>query len=236
MNFRFKVIFSFFFCLTAIIGKAQDITINTDRPDQTDAPATVPFKKFQVEEGVMISKESAVNNLMIRYGLTHSTEVRLLVDAGKEFQNKGLQPVTFSLKQRIIEQKNAIPAISFIGDVSAGPMASRDFYTREWPFALKFAFENDLSQKFSLGYNVGTSERFKNLDLTLNLGYVNTNKISTFIEYFSTINRLSAEHNVDAGILYLITPLLQVDVAFGRSVFSNDSRYFGTFGISCLFY
>ncbi|MCO6460887.1 MAG: transporter [Saprospiraceae bacterium] len=172
---------------------------------------------------------------MVRYGITNSTEIRLLSDAGKEHENYGLQPVTLSLKQKIIGQKNIIPAISFVGYLSYDQLANKDFRNKEWPFHLLLAFENELSENLSISYNVGTSNQFKNLDLTLNMGYSPTAKISTFVEYFSSLGKISNEHNLDAGVLYLITPLFQADIAVGHSIFASDDRFFTTFGISYLF-
>lgn len=214
---------------------AQEITISTDRPDQSDGVSTVPIGKFQIEEGVTLAKNTAINNLMMRYGITHSTEIRLLLDAGEEFKNYGLQPITLSLKQRIIEQHKFIPAISFVGYLSYGRIATKDFQNNDWPFQVKFAFENEITDRISLGYNIGTSNKFKNLDLSAGLGYAITDEIASFIEYFSTISEIADEHNVDLGVMYLITPRFQVDLAFGRSIFAEDPRFFITLGASYLF-
>jgi len=116
---------------------AQETTINTDRPDQSDGVSTVAIGKFQIEEGITLAKNTAVNNLMIRYGITHSTEIRLLLDAGKEFENYGLQPITLSVKQRIIEQHKFTPAISFVGYLSYGQIATKDFQNNDWNYQLK---------------------------------------------------------------------------------------------------
>ncbi len=225
----------FFLLLITFSGKAQEVTISTDRPDQSDGVETVPFRKFQIEEGLTFAEKTVVNNLMLRYGLTNSTEVRLIADAGKENHLQGLQPLTLSVKQKIIRQHKVLPAITFVGDLSFGQLASNDYHSEQWPYSLKLAFENELSQKFTLSYNAGTSNEFRNLDLSLNLGYLPDEKWAVFIEYFSTLSEDEKEHNIDVGVLYLIHPLLQVDIAGGRSVFAKENRYFGTFGISYLF-
>lgn len=172
---------------------------------------------------------------MLRYGITHTTEIRLLFDAGKEFENYGLQPLTLSIKQRIIEQHKFIPAISFVGYLSYGQIATKDFQNKEWAYQVKLAFENNLTDRLSLGYNVGVSNKFENLDLSAGLGYTITNKISFFMEYFSTISKSADEHNADLGVMYLITPRFQVDLACGHSIFAKAPRFFITFGTSYLF-
>ncbi len=225
----------FYLLLMPCFVIAQEVTISTDRPDQSDGVATIPFRKFQIEEGLTFAEKTIVNNLMLRFGVTNSTEVRLLADAGKEYHQEGLQPLILSVKQKIIRQHKVLPAITFVGDVSFGQLASNDYHSEQWPYSLKLAFENELSQKFTLSYNAGTSDEFRNLDLSLNLGYSPDEKWATFIEYFSTLNKDEKAHNIDVGVLYLIHPLLQVDIAGGRSIFAKENRYFGTFGISYLF-
>lgn len=236
MNRIIKIIFVLFLLFGVCINcMTQEITINTDRPDQSDGVSTVPIGRFQVEEGVTSAKNTTINNLMIRYGITHSTEIRLLLDAGKEFENYGLQPITLSVKQRIVEQYKFIPAISFVGYLSYGQIATKNLQNNVWNYQLKLAFENEITDRISLGCNIGTSSQFENLDLSAGLGYTITDKISSFIEYFSTINKIADEHNADLGVMYLVTPLFQVDLACGHSIFAKDDRFFIIFGASYLF-
>ena len=89
------IIICFFFNLSA---KAQTTTINTDRPDQSDGVATIGKNNFQIENGITIAKKTVVNNLMLRYGITKSTEIRTLIDYGKEYNQKGFKPITLSVK------------------------------------------------------------------------------------------------------------------------------------------
>ncbi len=214
---------------------AQENIINTDRPDQSDGVATIPFKKFQLEEGINFAQNTFVNDLLLRYGFTKSTELRLLIDAGKENHLNGVQPLTFSIKQKITEQKKWLPAISFVGYISFGQLASKDYTSSENKYILKLAFENEINHQFSLGYNIGTSNYMKDLDITVNLGFAANKKLSTFMEYFSTFNKQTNSHNIDAGILYLINNNFQLDVALGTSIFTKNNQYFGTFGFSYLF-
>lgn len=214
---------------------SQEFVINTDRPDQSDGVSTVPKNKFQIENGVFVANETVINNFMMRYGLGNSTEVRILVDAGKEFEDSGLMPISLSLKQRLLEQKNWIPAIAFVGYISFDKLASKDFQSSKIPYELKLAFENEINSQFSLGYNIGTSDEFKNLNLTLGLGFAPTDEFSTYAEYFSTFNEIENEHNFDLGVLYLINDEFQIDLAFGSSFNDLDDNWFSTAGFSYLF-
>ena len=111
----------------------------------------------------------------------------------------------------------------------------KDFQSDAWGSELTLAFENELSDRFTLGYNVGTSHRFDNLILTAGLGYDATEKVSAYLEYFSTIASTHSEHNMDVGLLYLIHPQMQLDIAAGHSLFTSEDRLFTTFGISYRF-
>lgn len=214
---------------------AQVESINTDRPDQSDGVYTIPKNTFQLENGITVAKQTVINNLMLRYGLTPSTEIRLLLDVGKEFENKGLLPISLSFKQRIIEQKEIIPAMTLVGYVAFEQLASKDFKGNKLPFEIKMAFENEINEKFSIGYNLGTSNQFKDLNLSAALGYNINDKISTFIEYFSTLSKNGNEHNIDAGILYIINPKLQIDIAYAQPLNGLDNKPFSTIGISYSF-
>ncbi|MDO4703388.1 transporter [Tannerella sp.] len=226
-------ILSFFISVNSAIAQTENI--NTDRPDQSDGVYTIPKNTFQLENGITIAKQTVINNLMLRYGLTRSTEIRLSLDAGKEFENKGLQAVSLSFKQRIIEQKKIIPAMTLVGYVAFEQLASKDFKGNSIPFEIKMAFENEINDKFSIGYNIGTSNQFKNLNLSAALGYNITDRIFTFIEYFSTLSKDGNEHNIDTGILYILNPKLQIDIAYAQPLHGLDNKPFGTIGISYSF-
>ena len=222
-------------CLSTLNCLAQSVSINTDRPDQSDGTYTLTKNAFQIENGITLAKETFVNNLMLRYGATNSTEIRLLIDAGKENGLFGLKPLTISAKQRILEQKKWIPSMTLVGYATFGKLASNDFQENKISTELKLAFENELTDKFAVGYNIGQSESFENLTLSLGFYYTPIDKISTFVEYFSTVSHFTQEHNFDTGILYLLSPVLQIDFAIGHSIFAVDKRFFTTFGISYLF-
>ena len=231
--YHLSFIFSLFVSANNAIAQVE--SINTDRPDQSDGIYTIPKNTFQLENGITIAKQTVINNLMLRYGLTPSTEIRLLLNVGKEFKNKGLLPISLSFKQRIIEQKKIIPAMTLVGYIAFEQLANKDFKGNKLPFEIKMAFENEINNKFSIGYNLGISNQLKNLNLSVAIGYNITDKISTFIEYFSTLSKNGNEHNIDAGIMYVINPKLQVDIAYALPVYGLENKPFGTIGIAYSF-
>ncbi|RQP14917.1 MAG: hypothetical protein EAS48_00495 [Chryseobacterium sp.] len=106
---------------------AQTDTIHSDRPDRTHGTGTLKKKSFQIENGVTFGSEDLMNNFMLRHGLTDNTEIRLLIDAGKEEGVKGIMPITLGLKQRIAEENGPLPAVAFVGSLMIQPLATKDF-------------------------------------------------------------------------------------------------------------
>lgn len=230
-----SIYFLFLALLFAQISVAQTETINTDRPDQSDGVTTVFKNHFQIENGITIAKKTVVNNLMLRYGLTKSTEFRLLIDYGKELSSTGFKPLTFSIKQKLLEQNGIVPATSFVGYIAYEKISGKDFSSNELLYELKFAFENEINHIFSIGYNAGTTRKFKDYNFSFSLAMAPLKKLSAYVEYFSTIRKGWDEHNMDAGILFTPHPKIQFDIAVGRSLQKAAKRMFTTFGISYAF-
>lgn len=211
----------------------NDEPINTDRPDQSDGVYTMSRNHFQIENGITLSKEATLNNLMLRYGVFEGTEARVLIDFGKVNQQNGVLPVMVSLKQKIISQNKIIPAVSIIGYLGYEKIASKDFRSNKVPVNLVMAFQNEVSDSFCIGYNLGTTTFSKDLSFTFSVEYSPIDKLSGFLEYFSNFEKTSnPSHNFDAGILYLINERIQVDCALGTALFDAEDRQFLTFGIS----
>ncbi len=128
-----------------------------------------------------------------------------------------------------------MPAIAFVGEISVGKFATKSFQNDELPFALKLAFDKDLSDKFSLGCNIGTSDQFRELDFTFEGVYSLADNASVYLEYFSDFYKAGSDHNLDAGILYAITRKFQIDLAAGFALNNSGMPDFATIGVSYLF-
>jgi len=229
-----------FLLITLFISKvnlAQNLSpINTDRPDQSDGTYVLPQYKFQIEDGIFSAENNFQNNLMLRFGITKSTEFRLLSDFCKTKNTKGFLPLGVSIKQRLINQNKLIPAITFVSYLRVGQFASKDFLSTENQIDFKFAFQNDLNDKFSLSYNLGTSTSLNHLNYTINLGYSPLDNLSFFGEYFSDlIKKELPSRNFDLGILCLLNEKLQIDIACGSSILLKQNEYYLTTGMSYRF-
>ena len=231
-SFSFLILLSSFSFLLA-----QEIEpINTDRPDQSDGTYIVPKFKFQIEDGFYIDRESFLDNLMIRMGITKSTEVRVLVDGGRVGRGGGVLPIGFSFKQRVNNQRKLIPAFTIAFYYRNEQLASSSFQSKSSNYFLNLAFQNELNDAWCLGYNLGTTDFGNNVIFTTSLVFAPFDKLSFFCEIFERFETGSnPQHNTDIGIMYLVNKRLQLDVALATSVLRQDVNQYLTFGFSYRF-
>jgi hypothetical protein len=177
---------------------------------------------------------------MLRYGITTSTEVRLLFDYGKIASTTGILPPGISVKQHLISQKKLLPEITAVGYLRLPFLATNNFKTDNPASTLLLAFQNNIAEKFSIGYNFGMTfdgdHAYKNWIVTVSLGFAATKKVSFFTEYFSSFVKVTKpSNNFDAGVLWLLNNNLQIDIALGSTIFEDDKNQFVTTGISYRF-
>lgn len=224
-----RYLVSIVFLLVGIICDAQEMDyINSDRPDYSEGVYIMPKNKWQIENGFTFYKNQVADNLMIRYSILDGTELRFQTDFSKIKNEKlSVDDVIFSFKQRLVEEKNGLPAITLVGYLGY----KND---EKWGTDVYLAFENTLSERFTLDYNIGSSDYFKTLDITTELIYSPTEKTNFFIEYMGNFSNAKLSHNVDMGVMYIIKPNFQVDIAMGRNIITKNS-FFTTLGASYRF-
>jgi len=239
------ILFLVFTFLSIKSNAQQNESINTDRPDQSDGTYVLPKRAIQLESGLIFTKEAWVHTSMFRYGLLKKLECRLILEEGasRDYisgQNVfGFFPLQLSGKYSIINEKGLIPAITAVGYLKLPKIASKVFQEDQHTIFLLLAFENNLSEKLSIGYNTGIKfneeEIAKQYVFTTSLAYIISNKVGAFVEYFGSYHTGKPSNNVDAGLLLLFKNNFQLDLAGGTSLSSFSDRYFITVGISYLF-
>ena len=101
----------------------------------------------------------------------------------------------------------------------------------------RFTFAHTLSEQFSLSYNLGAEWNGETPEAaflyTLSLGYSITDRLGAYIESYSFFPEdTKADHRMDAGLTFKITPVVQWDISAGLAL--NDiapDSFIGT-GIS----
>lgn len=226
---------AFLFC--ALLINAQE-PINTDRPDQSDGTYTLTKNKFQLENGFTFidddvrSEDYFASDYMLRYGLTTSTEIRLVAELGNQDGQWQMNPLGLSIKQALVTNKGIVPSVTAVGYIYLPKTASIDNRPSEVPASFLLAFENELSNRLSLGYNIGMEydgdDYDENWVSTAALEYSLSKKISFFIEYYGSYKKDDDpfdddyENGIDGGVLWGINPNFQIDLALGKALNERD--------------
>lgn len=259
----------FVFALNPLAGAlcaAEEPPLVTDRPDQTESAFTVPARLFQLEAGwgygelrtpTVEETFQAFPQALLRIGLNKIFELRVGVpgiaientdtETGSS-TNRGLVDATVGFKVVIAEEKGAFPQTAFLGTLIV-PSGDDEFTSDRLDPAFRFTFSNTLSDKLSLGYNIGglwltepDDEGFLDslsfFDWTVALGISVTDRLGVFVEGFglapidSDARTITA---IDAGVTYLLTPRLQVDASASAGLSSAAPDWTLGLGLSFRF-
>lgn len=249
-NFR---LLNFVLVLYIVFGSksellAQEIeSIQTDRPDLTESAFTVPAGYFQLEAGILrtvINKTTQLNlhpTLLFKYGVSSSFEFRLITDLAS-YQNNGtnkflLLPIAVGMKIAISEEKGIIPKTAFIGHLKIPTGGDSDLASTYFAPSFRFTMQHTLSEKISLGYNLGTE--WSGVTAEPVFIYTITSAISlspswgAYLELFGYAPQFNrAEHSFDGGFTYLLNNNCLADLSFGLGLTSNAPNYFISAGFS----
>jgi hypothetical protein len=231
----------------AHFGFAQDkAPLVTDRPDQTEAPILVPRGALQVETGFQIENDRAngikdreitYNTTLVKYGVNENLELRVIneylgTDIGigsEEKKFSGFSPLALGVKIKMSEAKGIWPDAALIGHINLAT-GTNEYQPDNTAADFRFTFSNKLTDKLALSYNVGAEWDGEipgaTFLYTLSLAYGFSERLGGFIEGYSFFpERSKADNRVDAGLTFLITPVVQWDVSagLGLSKISPDS-------------
>ena len=209
-------------------------TIATDRPSALTENATSLFKNgIQLESGLLIELDSgetqsiSAPNLLLRYGLTEKTELRLMNDVLINEGNIILGVWTIGTKIQLYESDKmnlSVLSSTALPNVN-GEMGS----LLEQPINAKVIGNYAVSKTNSVGYTVGYTINQNEIGYSLFLSHNFSDKISSFIELYGFNDQL----NIDAGFAYLIQNKLQFDAYFGTGL--NNKMAFASVGLSYLY-
>lgn len=209
-------------------------TIATDRPSALTENATSLYKNgIQLESGLLIELDSgetqsiSAPNLLLRYGLTEKTELRLMNDVLINEGNIILGVWTIGTKIQLYESDKmnlSVLSSTALPNVN-GEMGS----LLEQPISAKVIGNYAVSKTNSVGYTVGYTINQNEIGYSLFLSHNFSDNISSFIELYGFNEQL----NIDAGFAYLIQDKLQFDAYFGTGL--NNKMTFASVGLSYLY-
>ncbi len=223
----------------------------TDRPDATEASSTVGKGILQIETGGWYesfeennikSENYTYNTTLVRYGILDHLELRMGWDFtegttkinGNKLNNvsSGFSPLLLGVKVDIAEEKGAMPEIALIGHVFPLFTASQDYRPESTGIDFRFSFSHTLSEKSSLGYNLGAAWGNDSPEAsaiyTIAYGYSISDTFGLYAELYGDFPEdHSANHYWDAGLTYLVSNNLQLDAYVGTSITKGQDLLIG---------
>lgn len=236
--------------------RSQEAII-TDRPDLTESSRTVPHHSLQFEAGLLMfvneptSTSEFKNTLyqlpavLARFGLFKNVELRLFNQFVNEKNSNptlkeksvyGIDNLQIGTKINLLTEKGLRPEIALISHV-VFPLGSEQFKNDKTLINFVFSLSHSLSEKFSLGYNLGWTSDNINANgtglYTLAVGYSITSKLGFYAEGYGVLKNLeTATLGIDGGFTYLLNSNIQLDISAGKGLTENN--HFFSAGFSWL--
>lgn len=233
---------------TIVIAQTETRDLVTDRPDQTESSITVPHKSLQIETGFVKETQGnttglAYNTTLLRYGLLENLELRFGLEYLGEKNDQtnidysGLSPLYAGFKINVRKEDGWKPEVAFLGAIAMPFTADDAFKPKDVAANMHFALSHTLSDRFSLGYNIGIEWDGDNATpsypYSLALGISLIDKLGMYIEGFGAfMENNNTELLTDGGFTYLILPNFQADISGGIGLTDNAIDNYLSIGLT----
>ncbi len=244
-------------------GAEEAAELVTDRPDQTESSVVVPRGSYQLELGWTFSRDDdggarvEVHELpgtLLRVGLSDKVELRLgwvgFIDAEARFggftaSEDGIGDAELGVKIHLAEERGGRPEMALLLSTSV-PSGDDGFTSDRFDPALRLALAHTLSERVSLGYNLGLAfgselgedgelDTVSNAFYTVALGFGLNDRWGAFVELYGDIPASASggpANAFDGGFTYLVRDNLQLDVAAGVGLSDAAEDWFVGLGLS----
>ncbi|HEX9945053.1 MAG TPA: transporter [Thermoanaerobaculia bacterium] len=233
----------------------------TDRPDFTESVSTVPPGHYQIEAGTTFARQgdadsSSLGEVLVRIGAGERLEARLglgsygRVDPGLPVTGtvSGYEDPSVGLKVRLTEDDPDLlapghPAMALLFATTL-PLGSDELTSDEWQPEAKLALSWALTDRWSLGSNLGYAypagedERFHQLSASLTAGLSLTERLGVYLEGFGFSKEStdgSGTRYVNSGLTWLLSNDLQLDVRIGAGLDDPHPNWFAGLGAAVRF-
>ena len=247
-----------FFCIATAIGfraagqsaEYHFEPLSIDRPDVSNLPTTVLPGQYQFELGAEwakgpMSKEFYVPNMVFRTGINKKSELRigfnrLVLDSLGDGFGDDVLFLSIGGKYRFVEEDGARPSIA-IQPEFALPFGDGVNLHHDYPnyaladYSLILLFNNTVHKQVFINYNAGIfwskNGRVDYL-LSASTSFLHTHRLGYFIEGYALVEEAKTfPVSFDGGLMFLISPRLQVDVYCGNRGVDGERFWFGGAGI-----
>ncbi|MEX1201811.1 MAG: transporter, partial [Ferruginibacter sp.] len=179
--------------------------------------------------------------ILWKYGINEKLEFRLiseLITNKNSSENlTGINPIKVGFKAKLIEEKGIVPTTSFIGHLTIPFLSTVNFRTTYFAPSFRFTMQHSLTDKISLGYNLGAEWNGEIANptfiYTLTSGKSFTDKVGGYIELYGFVpQKEKSEHRCDGGITYFLKPNIMFDISGGVGLTKNAPKYYSSLGFS----
>ncbi len=213
------------------IARAQEepLVISADRPGALTGPHAMPYQKVQWETGLGYESEKGgpntftLNTSMLRFGLFKHAEIRVSTDfllSNDGQGNKstfGIAPLTVGMKAQLNEGSGILPTVALLAQVQSPHIGTKDQLPPHLAPSMYFLFDHEVTNRFSIGYNIGAEWDGENAIPTTFLGlglyFGITDRWSAFLESYNRLNaRIGNSNMTEFGITWLASRRVQLDL------------------------
>ena len=228
-----------------------------DRPGQTNPPNVVGAGVVQLETGFQreITDANGIrttnylyNTSLVRVGLMANCELRLVAEyAGTRTDSgsrssalQGFNPVSIGAKIMMCPENGIIPQTAMNVAFTLPYFGRKEFRPSFLAPSFFLLMQNTLSDKFSIGYNLGLQWDGEQPNATavysISPSLTVAEGLSVFAEFygFSTEGSVS-DFRTDMGCAYLINDNVQVDLSAGIGLNNVAPDSFVAFGLAWRF-
>lgn len=227
-----------FVCAAVCAAPLAAQEMSSDRPDFTEGTATLSPGQVQVEGGTTWEESGdedilTVGELLVRIGVGETLEARIGVgswarlDLPGHERLEGYEDPELSLKIRLTDPAGdrppGLPAVALLLATTV-PVGGEELTADTWQPTLLFAFDWELTDRLSIGSNVGYSyagdedEQFSQGFASVVAGIAATDRLSVFLEGYGFTREEpggDATQYVDTGVAFAVTDDLQLDARIG---------------------
>jgi Putative MetA-pathway of phenol degradation len=228
-----------------------------DRPGQTNPPNVVESGTVQLETGFSRETDKAdgiqtinylYNTSLVRVGLMTNCELRLVVEyagtrtdsSAQSSQMQGFNPVSVGTKIAICPEKGIIPQTAMNVAFTLPYVGRKEFRPTFLAPSFFLLMQNNLSEKLSLGYNLGLQwdgdQPNATLAYSISPSLTVAEGLSVYAEFygFSTEKSVS-DYRADMGFAYLMNDNVQIDISAGIGLNTVAPDSFVAFGLAWRF-
>lgn len=251
--------FSLLFLSFYLYGQDTLGVLTPDRPGFGDAVFITPKKYLMIETGFWTENQKEVgsiiqntrgiglNTTLLRYGVSKKMELRFDYSLWQEKLNNeafttGFQPARVGVKLALLENKGAIPAVTFIGMTGFPFSTSKVFRTNSVNPSTELSFANPLTEWLTLCYNLGAAWDGESKNpayyYALSLEMFLSDKFGCYIQGHGDARKMDLPGDIkqlkqsfaEGGIVYYPKKNIQLDISAGSSMGTANTYSFLTLG------